>query len=144
MEVKPNVTQIQVSDQELNKRNRLEITCSFTLPSSEDEKAILILDGGFRIELDQSLFKSYEAVRRNMPVLENKPKIRINIVHKDKSDSFKRKKIMKKKLVKKIKPPVDGPLTASQLMDVVLPKKLNFFKSQVSNLTEKGPQKFNS
>ena len=50
---------------------------------------------------------------------------------------------MKKKLVQKIKPPVDGPLTVSQLMDVVMPKKLNFFKSQVSNLTEKGSKKLN-
>jgi hypothetical protein len=27
-------------------------------------------------------------------------------------------------------------------MDVVMPKKLNFFKSQVSDLTEKGPKRF--
>ena len=142
-EFKPNVNQIQVSDQKLNKSNRLEIPCSLTLPSSEDEKAILKLDDGFRIELDRSLFKSYEEAKRGMPVLENKAKIRTNIVHKDKSDPFKRKNKMKKKLGKKIKPPVDGPLTAFQLMDVVMPKKLNFFKSQVSNLTEKGSKKLN-
>ena len=52
-EVKPNTNQIQVSDQKLNKSNRLEIPCSLTLPRSEDEKAILKLDGGFCIELYQ-------------------------------------------------------------------------------------------
>ena len=51
---------------------------------------------------------------------------------------------MKKKLAKKIKPPVpDGPLTASQLMDVVIPKKLNFLKAPLPYSLEKGPKKLN-
>ena len=78
-----------------------------------------------------------------MPVLENKPKIRTNIVHKDKSDPFERKKKMRKKLVKKIKATIDRPLTASQLMNVIMPKKLNLFKSQVLDPRGKGPNKFN-
>jgi hypothetical protein len=136
-EAKPNINQIKISDQKLNKSNRLEISCSLTLSSSEDKKAILKLDDGFCIELDQSLFKSYKTVKRDMSELENKPKIRTNIVHKDKSDHFKRKKKLEKKHIRKIKPPIDGPLTASQLMEVVMQKKLNFWKSQVSNLSKK-------
>ena len=65
-EVKPNINEIQISDQKLNKSNRLEIPCNLTLPSSENEKAILKLDDGFCIELDQSLFKSYKTVKRDI------------------------------------------------------------------------------
>ena len=147
--VKFDLNQIQLPGPLANRSERsgLEIACNLTLPNAKHEKAILKFDGGFCLELDRSLFKRFETrVKKDMPSVENKPKIRTTIVHKDKSDpfKFKRKKIVKKKFAKKIKPPApDGPLTASQLMDVVIPKKLNFLKSPPPNLTEKGPKKMN-
>jgi len=115
----------------------LEISCKLTLPSSKNEKAILTLDGGFCLELERSLFENFETTsKKDMPVLDYKPRIRTTIVHKDKSRPFKsaRKRVMaKKKFVKKIKPPVEGPITAAQLIDAVIPKKLNFLKPSTSS-----------
>ena len=147
-EVKQNIDNIQVLGQMQDKSENdgLEIACNLTLPKSKYEKAVLKFDGGFCLELDRSLFKSFETtVKKDMSIFVKKPKIRTTIIHKDKSNpfKFKRKKILKKKFAKKIKPPVDGPLTASQLMDVVVPKKLNFLKSPILQLPEKGPKKLN-
>eukprot|EP00092_Neocalanus_flemingeri_P014244 GFUD01015364.1.p1 GENE.GFUD01015364.1~~GFUD01015364.1.p1 ORF type:complete len:1050 (-),score=269.28 GFUD01015364.1:283-3432(-) len=148
------MNQIHVLDQKkmtkkIENKEGMEIDCKLTLPNSKNENAILKFDGGFCLELDRSLFKSFETtVRGDMPVLDYKPRIRTTIVHKDKSKG--RKKILsRKKFVKRMKPPVDGPLTASQLMDVVVPKKLNFLKPPASTvlpssqLADKGPKKFN-
>jgi len=128
--------------------NGMEISCKLTLPTSKNEKAILKLDGGFCLELDRSLFERFETTsKKDMPVLDYKPRIRTTIVHKDKSRPFKsaRKKIIsKKKFVKKIKPPVDGPITAAQLIDAVIPRKLNFLKpSTSSEPTDRSVKKFN-
>merc|ERR1712106_823084 len=148
-ELKYDINQTQLPGPVVNKSERsgLEIACNLSLPNAKHEKAILKFDGGFCLELDRSLFKRFGTrVKKDMPSVENKPKIRTTIVHKDKSDpfKFKRKKIVKKKFAKKIKPPApDGPLTASQRMDVVIPKKLNFLKSPPPILTEKGPKKLN-
>jgi len=125
----------------------MEIACKLTLPNIKTENAILKFDGGFCLELDRSFFKSFETtVKKDSSAVDSKPKIRTSIIHKDKSNpfKFKRKKIIKKKFAKKIKPPVpDGPLTASQLMDVVIPKKLNFLKAPIPHGQEKGPKKLN-
>jgi len=125
----------------------MEIACKLTLPTIKTENAILKFDGGFCLELDRSFFKSFETtVKKDPSAVDSKPKIRTSIIHKDKSNpfKFKRKKIVKKKFAKKIKPPVpDGPLTASQLMDVVIPKKLNFLKAPISHSQEKGAKKLN-
>merc|ERR1711874_445888 len=73
--------------------NGLEIACNLTLPNIKTENAILKFDGGFCLELDRSLFKSFETtVKKEVPSAEGKPKIRTTIIHKDKSNPFKFKR----------------------------------------------------
>lgn len=104
----------------------IEVDCSLILPHQSDLKAVLRLPGGFNIHLDRSLFKDVESSQAFKNIYSGK-NVKTTIVPRDRSLSFRtggRNKVLSRSK-SQMKPMMENPLTIAQLMDTMIPKKLN-------------------
>merc|ERR1712200_300193 len=104
----------------------LEVNCKLILPRSIDAPAILNLPGGVKINLSRSLFKDLESNMALKNII-NDRNLKTTIVPRDRSQAFKTSRC--KVLTRKKHQPrafMENPLTVAQLMETMVPKKLNF------------------
>lgn len=110
----------------------LEVNCKLILPRNNDAPAILNLPGGVKINLNRSLFKDLE---NNMALknIINDKNLKTTIVPRDRSQAFRAGRC--KVLTRKKHQPravMENPLTVAQLMETMIPKKLNFILPKVT------------
>ena len=110
----------------------LEVNCKLILPRNIDAPAILTLPGGVKINLSRSLFKDLESNMALKNII-NDRNLKTTIVPRDRSQTFKAGRC--KVLTRKKHQPravMENPLTVAQLMETMVPKKLNFILPKVS------------
>ena len=104
----------------------LEVNCKLILPRNVEAPAVLTLPGGVKINLSRGLFKDLES---NMALknIVNDKNLKTTIIPRDRSQAFKTSRC--KVLTRKKHQPrafMENPLTVAQLMETMVPKKLNF------------------
>ena len=104
----------------------LEVNCKLLLPKNIDAPAILTLPGGVKINLSRYLFKGLESDIALKNIANDKT-LKTTIIPRDRSQAFKTGRC--KVLTRKKHQPravMENPLTVAQLMETMIPKKLNF------------------
>jgi len=110
----------------------LEVNCKLILPRNIDAPAILNLPGGVKINLSRTLFKDLESNMALKNII-NDRNLKTTIVPRDRSQAFKAGRC--KVLTRKKHQPravMENPLTVAQLMETMIPKKLNFILPKVT------------
>merc|ERR1712110_120642 len=110
----------------------LEVNCKLILPRNVEAPAVLTLPGGVKINLSRSLFKDLESNMALKNII-NDRNLKTTIVPRDRSQAFKAGRC--KVLTRKKHQPravMENPLTVAQLMETMIPKKLNFILPKVT------------
>merc|ERR1712223_1247297 len=104
----------------------LEVNCKLILPRNVEAPAVLALPGGVKINLSRGLFKDLESNLALKNIVNDK-NLKTTIIPRDGGQAFKTSRC--KVLTRKKHQPrafMENPLTVAQLMETMVPKKLNF------------------
>ena len=131
-EIKQEKKQKQVNPPEKADRD-LELECKLILPKLLEAQAVLTLPGGFKVNLERSIFKDLEAFMalKNLPYGKN---VKTTIIPKDQTQFAK---VGRTKVFSRKRSLHESPMSVAQMMDTIVPKKLNFILPKQSSPTPK-------
>jgi len=133
-EIKEEVSEVEpmlALEPDKDEADDLELDCKLTLPKKKEAPALLRLPGGIIINLDRGLFKGAEASKALKTSFGSKL-LKTTIIPSNRVFKTGRYKVLTRK---KHQPRglMDNPLTVAQLMDTMIPKKLNYILPKPSS-----------